>query len=108
MQLRSILYPIDFSDFPAAAYEYALAQHHGSRLVSFHLIGLWKYPFTDYPTHEADRQFSPALNEGGEACLREFVEKHSAAGVQPEVVADHGDASNCILSCAQKSTWKGS
>jgi nucleotide-binding universal stress UspA family protein len=110
MQLKSILCPVDFSDFSAAAYEYALslAQRYGAKLVTLHVVELWKYPFADYAAYEADyAKFSRALNEGGEVRLREFVKKHSAAGVQPELVAHQGNASNCILSFADRENMEG-
>ncbi len=109
MQLKSILCPIDFSDFSVAAYQYALslAEYYKARIVALHVVELWKYPFADYAAHEADyAKFSRALNEGGEVRLREFVKKHSAAGVQPELVAHQGNAPNCILSFAQKESME--
>ena len=105
MQLKSILCPVDFSDFSAAAYQYALslAQYYKSRILVLHVVELWKYPFADYGAYEADyAKFSSALNEGGEVQLRRFVQEHSAHGIQPELVIHRGNAPNCILSVAQK------
>ena len=105
MQLKSILCPIDFSDFSAAAYQYALslADYYKARIVALHVVELWKYPFADYAAHEADyAKFCGALNEGGEVQLQRFVKEHSAYGLQPELVAHQGNAPNCILSFAQK------
>ena len=50
MELKSILCPIDFSDFSAAAYQHALslAEYYKARLVALHVVELWKYPFADY------------------------------------------------------------
>jgi nucleotide-binding universal stress UspA family protein len=45
--------------------------------------------------------FSKALCEGGNAKLKEFVKRHSRAGVQPQRVVDQGNASDLILSFAQ-------
>jgi len=89
MRLKSILCPIDFSDFSAAAYQYALslAEYYKARIVALHVVELWKYPFADYAAHEADyAKFSRALNEGGEVRLQRFVKEYSAAGLQPELV----------------------
>src|ERR1700757_3392336 len=105
MQLKSILCPIDFSDFSAAAYQYALslADYYRSKVVVLHVVELWKYPFADYAAHEADyAKFSRALCEGGEVRLKRFVQEYSAGGVQPELVIHQGNAPNCILSVAQK------
>jgi nucleotide-binding universal stress UspA family protein len=105
MQLKSILCPIDFSDFSAAAYQYALslAEHYKAGIVALHVVELWKYPFADYAAHEADyAKFSRWLIEGGEVQLQRFVKEYSAGGLQPELVVHQGNAPNCILSFAQK------
>ena len=105
MQLRSILCPIDFSDFSAAAYQHALslAEYYKARIVALHIVELWKYPFADYAAHEVDyAKFSRALNEGGEVQLRKFVDKYSGYGIQPEVVVRQGNASDCTLWFAEK------
>jgi universal stress protein A len=46
MQLKSILCPIDFSDFSAPAYQYALslAGYYKAKIVALHVVELWKYP----------------------------------------------------------------
>jgi nucleotide-binding universal stress UspA family protein len=103
MQLKSILCPIDFSEFSAAAYQYALslAEHYDATVVAMHVVELWKYPFADYAAHEADyAKFSMALNEGGEVRLRDFMKKHSAVGIRPKLAVYQGNASDCILSFA--------
>ena len=98
MQLRSILCPIDFSDFSAAAYKHALslAEYYAARIVALHIVELWKYPFADYAAHEADyARFSKALNEGGEVQLRKFADKYSGHGIHPELVV-RGSSGKCI------------
>jgi len=110
MQLKSILCPIDFSDFSAAAYQHALslAEYYKSRMVALHVVELWKYPFADYAAHEADyAKFSGAMNEGGEVKLQRFVKEFSFGAVQPELVVHQGNAPNCILSFAQKHNMEG-
>jgi nucleotide-binding universal stress UspA family protein len=105
MQVKSIVCPVDFSDFSIAAYQYALslAQYYKARIVALHVVELWKYPFADYAAHEADyAKFSAALNEGGQVQLRRFVSQYSVEGVQPELVVHQGNAPNCILSVANK------
>ncbi|HYL13384.1 MAG TPA: universal stress protein [Terriglobales bacterium] len=104
MQLKSILCPIDFSDFSVAAYRYtlSLAEYYQARLVCLHVVELWQYPFADYAAYEVDyAKFSRAINEGGEKRLREFVNKHSVNGIRPDLVVQQGNASDCILSFAQ-------
>lgn len=105
MQLKSILCPIDFSDFSVAAYQYALslAEYYEARIVALHVVEIWKYPFADYAAQEADyARFSRALNEGGEMRLQRFAKQYSAHGLQPKLVSHQGNAPNCILSFAQK------
>ena len=105
MQLKSILCPIDFSDFSAAAYEYALslAEYYNARIVAMHVVELWKYPFADYAGYEADyAKFSRALKEGGEVRLQRFVKEHSAGGLHPELVVHDGNPPDYILSYVQK------
>jgi nucleotide-binding universal stress UspA family protein len=110
MELKSILCPIDFSDFSAAAYQHALslAEYYKSRIVALHVVELWKYPFADYAGQEADyAKFSTMMNEGGETQLRQFTQQYSTGGPQPELVVDQGSASRCILSFAQKENIEG-
>lgn len=105
MRVKSILCPIDFSDFSAAAYQYALslADYYRAKVVVLHVVELWKYPFADYAAQEADyAQFSKALSEGGEVQLKRFVQEHSTDRLQPDLVIHQGNAPNCILSIAQK------
>jgi nucleotide-binding universal stress UspA family protein len=105
MQLKSILCPIDFSDFSVAAYHHALslAEYYKARMVALHIVELWKYPFADYAAQEADyEKFSRALNEGGQAQLRRFVREHSLGRAEPDLVVHQGSAPKCILSIAQK------
>ncbi len=105
MQLKSILCPIDFSDFSASAYQYtlSLAEYYKAKIVALHIVELWKYPFADYAAHEVDyAKFSKALCEGGEVQLQRFVKQYSAGGLQPQLVVHQGNAPRCILSVAQE------
>lgn len=105
MQVKSILCPLDFSDFSTPAYQYALslADYYKARMVALHVVELWKYPFADYAAHEADyAKFSRALNEGGEVKLQRFVKDNPAGRIQLELAVHQGNAPNCILSFAQK------
>jgi nucleotide-binding universal stress UspA family protein len=104
MQFNLILCPVDFSDFSASAYEYALtlAEHYKVRLVALHVVELSKYPYADYAGATGDlADLSRVLCEGGKAKLREFVTKHSRQGIEPQLVVDQGNTSDLILSCAQ-------
>jgi len=110
MELKSILCPIDFSDFSAAAYQHALslAEYYKARLVALHVVELWKYPFADYAGQEADYgKFSEMMSEGGEMQLHQFTQQYSVGRIQPELVVDQGNAPRCILSFAQKENIEG-
>lgn len=110
MELKSILCPIDFSDFSAAAYQHALslAEYYKARIVALHVVELWKYPFADYAGQEADYgKFSKMMSEGGEMQLHRFTQQYSAGRLQPELVVDQGNAPRCILSFAQKENIEG-
>lgn len=56
MQVKSILCPIDLSDFSAAAYQYtvSLSEYYRARILVLHVVELWKYQFTDDAAQEAD------------------------------------------------------
>jgi len=105
MQLKSILCPIDFSEFSAAAYQHALslAEYYKATIVALHVVEVWKYPFADYGAQEADyAKFSRALDEGGGARLRQFVKEYRAGGIEPQLAVHQGNAASCILSFAQE------
>jgi len=105
MHIKSILCPIDFSDFSAAAYQYALslADYYKARILALHVVELWKYPYADYAAQEADyAKFSKAMTDGSDVQLRRFVKQFSHGAVQSELVSHQGNAPNCILSFAQK------
>jgi len=64
---------------------------------------LSKYPYADYVGATGDfSDLLRALCDGGKVKLRDFVEKHSRRGVEPQLVVDGGSASDLILSFAQK------
>ena len=105
MQLKSILCPVDFSEFSAAAYQHAvsLGEYYQARLICLHIVELWKYPFAEYAAQEADyAKFAKALNEGGEVQLQNFVRKYPAQGIRPELVVRQGNAADCTLWLAQE------
>jgi len=104
MQFKLILCPVDFSEFSAAAYRYALslAEHYKTNLVVLHAVELRKYPYADYAAAAGDfASFCKALCEGGSVKLHEFLKKHSRAETDVRCVVDQGNASDLILSFAQ-------
>lgn len=110
MQFKRILCPVDFSDFSASAYEYALtlAEHYKADLVALHAIELSKYPYADYVGATGNFvDLSRAVCEGGEVKLREFAHQHSRHEVEPQLVVKEGHASDLILSFAQTHDIEG-
>jgi nucleotide-binding universal stress UspA family protein len=104
MQLKLIICPIDFSEFSAAAYRYAIsvAEHYQAQVTCLHIVEWWKYPYADYGAYETNfSKLCQALKEGGEELLRDFVKRHSASAIQPHLVVQHGNASDAILSFAE-------
>jgi nucleotide-binding universal stress UspA family protein len=104
MQLKLILCPVDFSEFSAAAYGYALsvAEHYQAHVICLHIVELWKYPFADYGACRADfAKLCQALREGGEQQLLEFAKKHSTHSIHPQLVVQQGNASDSVLLFAQ-------
>lgn len=104
MKVKSILCPVDFSDFSVSAYQYALtlAQYYKAHLVTLHAVEWSKYPFADYVGATGDLgDLSKALCEGGKARLLDFVKNHPGHGVEPQVVVNQGNASDVILSFVQ-------
>jgi len=103
MQFKSILCPIDFSEFSVVAYHYALslAGHYKSKLVLLHAVELRKYPYADYAASAGDfASFCKALCEGGSAKLHEFLKKHAHARIEVKTIVDQGSAPDLILSVA--------
>jgi nucleotide-binding universal stress UspA family protein len=104
LEVKLILCPIDFSEFSARAYRYALslAEHYRAKLVAQHVVDLSRYPYADYVAARGDYQaFSRALCEGGEEQLQEFVKDHPRDGIQPELDVGMGTPADLILSFSQ-------
>jgi len=105
LEIKSIVCPVDFSDFSARAYHHALslAEHYRAKLVAQHTIELAHYPYADYAASAGDYEgFTRAMREGGKEQLREFVKKHAQGEIQPELVVSQGAAPDCILSFAKE------
>ena len=104
LEFKSILCPIDFSEFSVRAYRYALllAEHYRAKLVAQHVVDLWRHPSASYVVAvRLYEEFSLVLRERGEKQLQEFVKNHAHGEIQPELVVDQGMAPDSILSFAQ-------
>src|SRR5271169_3712228 len=105
LEIKSIVCPVDFSEFSVRAYHHALslAEHYRAKLVAQHIIELSHYPYADYAASAGDYEnFCRAMLEGGKEQLREFVKMHSQGEIQPELVVSQGTAPDCILAFAQE------
>ena len=105
LEIKSIVCPVDFSEFSARAYHRAvsLAEHYRAKLVAQHVIELSHYPYADYAASAGDYEnFSRAMLEGGKEQLREFVKKNTQGEIQTELVVSQGTAPDSILSFAQE------
>jgi nucleotide-binding universal stress UspA family protein len=104
LEIKSIVCPVDFSEFSARAYHHAvsLAEHYRAKLVAQHVIELSHYPYADFAASAGNYEnFSRAMLEGGKEQLREFVKMYTQAEIQTEIVVSQGTAPDSILSFAQ-------
>ncbi len=105
LQIKSILCPIDFSEFSIRAYHHALSlgEHYRAKLVALHIVELSRYPYADYAAFEGNYEaFRHALCEGGKEQLGEFVKQHTRVELRPELDVHQGTAPDCILSFAER------
>ena len=103
-EIKSILCPVDFSEFSTRAYRYALAlaEHYQARLVVQHVVELWQYPSLGFATSlELYEEFCQSLGDKCNEQLREFVKHNAHREIHPELLVQHGMAPDTILSFAQ-------
>jgi nucleotide-binding universal stress UspA family protein len=104
LELKLILCPVDFSEFSATAYRYALsvAEHYQAKLVVQHIVELWRYPSAGFAASASlYDEFCQSLCESGKEHLQEFVKNYARDGTQLELVVHQGMAPDSILSFAQ-------
>ena len=110
LKLERILCPIDFSEFSARAYRYALsvAEHYGAKVVALHVVELWRYPSAGFAASAAlYDEFCQAVCESAKEQLRKFVKNNTRDGIQPELVVHEGMAADSILAFAQAQNADG-
>ncbi|MGO8984700.1 MAG: universal stress protein [Terriglobales bacterium] len=104
LNIELIVCPVDFSEFSARAYHYAIsvAEHYKAGLMALHIVEIARYPYADYAASTGDYEgFCEAMRKGGKDLLLEFVEEHTDSEIQPELVVKQGTAADCILSFAE-------
>src|SRR6266404_7456680 len=99
-KIRRILCPIDFSEFSATAYRYALsiAQHYEANLFVQHVVEVYRLPSAGFVANARQyEEFCERLVKNAGEKLKEFVRDHAENDVQPERIVEHGIAPDSIL-----------
>ncbi len=103
VKIKTILCPVDFSEFSAKAFEYAysLARRYDAKLYLEHAIR----PLTEYSYHVpnswAHEYYEQSRTESGEE-LRKMIARQATNGFKPEIVIQVGFPAETILDFAQK------
>ena len=103
MKLERILCPLDFSEFSARAFEYALslARHYKSKLLIEHVLHLAFSADPSYINAEAMDKVSHGLSAFAREQLADFLRKHPSKGIEIESFVEEGDVTDSILAFAQ-------
>jgi nucleotide-binding universal stress UspA family protein len=104
MERQLILCPIDFSEFSARAYHYALslAGHYDAELVAHHTVELWRYPSLGFAaTVGAYDEFCQSVREKSKQQLQDFVGNAPRREIYPRLLVDEGTAPDSILAFAE-------
>jgi len=96
---KSILCPIDFSEFSVKAYDYAqsLAWHYKAELLVQHVL----YSYPAFYIDESYKVICRKLRTDALRKLTEFAKRQTRTKVQPQCVVQEGNASDNILSFAE-------
>ena len=103
LKLERILCPLDFSEFSARAFEYALslARRYKSKLLIEHVLDLAFSADASYLNAEAIDQLSRGLSTYAHEQLEGIQRKHAQEGIEIETLVDEGDVTDTILAFAQ-------
>ena len=105
LEIKSILCPVDFSEFSVSAYSHALslAEHYRAKLVAQHIVEPWQHPYVSIVVSaELYDKYVQELREIAKKQLQEFVKNHTHDALQPELVVSVGMAPDAVLSFAQE------
>jgi nucleotide-binding universal stress UspA family protein len=99
LRLKSILCPIDFSEFSTRAYDYAqsLAAHYKSELLLLHVL----YAISPFYSDPAYQETCRLLRANALRKLKLFVKRRTRTRVQPRCIIAEGNATDEILSLAK-------
>ena len=104
MIVRSILCPVDFSDFSVNAYDYArsLAWHYKARLLLQHILDPFYISSSAYGGNTASFEKScRQLSTDAEQKLQRFVKRHAQTMIRPQCLVQDGSVPDLILSLAE-------
>jgi nucleotide-binding universal stress UspA family protein len=102
-QIKSILCPVDFSEFSVSAYEYAqsLAWHYKAKLLLQHVLYSMK-PMDWWNIYPDSYEESCRKRRADvEQQLQEFVRRHTRTELRPQCFAQDGSVTDLILSLAE-------
>jgi len=103
-RIRSILCPVDFSEFAVNAYEYAqsLAWHYKAKLCLQHVLYPLHGCFAAFGSNtEAYEKVCQQLRSDAERKLRQFAKDHAHTEIQPQCVVQDGLWTDLILALAE-------
>jgi len=101
--VERILCPVDFSEFSARAYDYALslARHYRSRLFLQHVLDFSIPSYAYYVDASYITDLFERVRHDGRLQLEEFAKRPSGCGAPPERVFCEGAPAKSILAFAQ-------
>jgi nucleotide-binding universal stress UspA family protein len=100
LEIKTILCPIDFSEFSARAYRHAqsLAEHYHARLIALHTVELYQFTFLGFAASAGlYDEFCKAAYQNAMAQLKKFLHPP-----EPELAIHQGIAPDYILQFAEK------
>ena len=103
-QIKSILCPVDFSEFSANAYEYArsLAWHYKATLFLQHVVAPFYSNSSAYGGNTSSFERScHQLRTDAEQELQRFAKRHARTAIQPQCFVQDGPVTDLILSLAE-------
>lgn len=97
--LKSILCPIDFSEFSSKAFDYAqsLAAHYRAALFVQHVL----YTYPAFYTDDAYRESCHKLQADTLQKLKQFIRGQTRTKIEPQCVVREGEATDQILTFAE-------
>jgi nucleotide-binding universal stress UspA family protein len=106
-QIKSILCPVDFSEFSVYAYEYAqsLAWHYNAALFLQHVLYPFHTIFAAYGSGtDSYEKGCRQLRADAEQKLKEFAKRHARTEIRPRCFVQDGGITDLILALAEAQT----